>query len=272
MKYKVGDKVRLGVYPVSASGKKKLVGEIATIGKVRSDFFGEAYPYIMTPDNGYCWCDAELSPVVDSKVVITVNGSETLARLYEGNKVIKSASAECSPEDTFDFSVGAKIAFERLMGIEPKTCVEGEEKPTTKYKSGDKVRIIRNTCHHFADIGEIITLTNDNVNQSYYPSDSHKWNYEEHGGYICEADIEPYVEPKYYNGKVVCIKSGYGWWTVGKVYNVVDGIITCDGGYTYPNRNQEPYRDAEDVRHAGCDDWDDDGRHNRRNEFVPFVE
>lgn len=76
------------------------------------------------------------------------------------------------------------------------------------------------------------------------------------------------MEP-YYNGKVVCIKSGYPWWRVGKVYNVVDGVITADDGDEYPKYG-DPYVDAEDIRHAGCDD--PDMRHNSSNEFVPLVE
>ena len=43
-------------------------------------------------------------------------------------------------------------------------------------------------------------------------------------------------EPKYYNGKVVCVKKGpgmfvgsdVGWWTVGKIYDVIDGVIKDD--------------------------------------------
>lgn len=77
---------------------------------------------------------------------------------------------------------------------------------------------------------------------------------------------------QYYNGKVVCIKSGYPWWTVGKAYNVVDGVITADDGDQYPKPKRPPYMSAEDVRHAGCGDADDDHRHNPLNEFVPLVE
>ena len=42
------------------------------------------------------------------------------------------------------------------------------------------------------------------------------------------------IKYEYYNGKVVCIKTDYPWWTVGKVYNVVDGVITADDGDKYP--------------------------------------
>ena len=79
------------------------------------------------------------------------------------------------------------------------------------------------------------------------------------------------IKHEYYNGKVVCIKTGYKWWTVGKVYNVVDGVITADDGGTYPMYGA-PYVDAEDIRHAGCCDGREDNRHNQRNEFVKLVE
>lgn len=77
--------------------------------------------------------------------------------------------------------------------------------------------------------------------------------------------------PQYYNGKVVCIATGYSWWTVGKVYNVVDGVIANDNGIKYPKFGA-PYRDAEDVRHAGCLMNNGDDRHNRENTFVPLIE
>lgn len=76
--------------------------------------------------------------------------------------------------------------------------------------------------------------------------------------------------PQYYNGKVVCIATGYKWWTVGKVYNVVDGVIAADDGNKYP-KSGAPYKDAEDVRHAGHYEGDD-GRHSRFNIFVPLIE
>lgn len=78
--------------------------------------------------------------------------------------------------------------------------------------------------------------------------------------------------PQYYNGKVVCIATAYNWWTVGKAYNVVDGVITADDGDKYPQGGGEPYKDAEDVKHAGCLVGNGDGRHNSKNTFVPLIE
>lgn len=81
-----------------------------------------------------------------------------------------------------------------------------------------------------------------------------------------------FVPEQYYNGKVVCIATDYNWWTVGKVYNVVDGVITADDGVKYPKGSKEPYKNAEDVCHAGCLMGNGDGRHNSKNTFVPLIE
>ena len=85
--------------------------------------------------------------LVKNKIVITTDGTETLARLYDGNKVIKTTTAKCSPDDNFSFETGAKIAFERLIDYAEK-------------------------------------------------------------------------EPKYFNGKVVCVNK-YAGFTVGKIYKFV---------------------------------------------------
>ena len=141
----------------------------------------------------------EFEPVEQRKIVITTDGTKvTTATLYADKKVVKTATAKCAPEDTFDFMVGAKLAVERLG-----TPIE---------KTPEK--------------------------------------------------------PKYYNGKVVCVKSPYRWWTVGKVYEVKDGIITADDGDKYPKFN-ERYTSVDEVRHAGCIDGK---KTNPRNEFIPLVE
>ena len=88
---------------------------------------------------------------------------------------------------------------------------------------------------------------------------------------VTEASPEP-PKPKYYTGKVVCVKSGYPWWTVGKVYDIVYGTITANDGDEYRG-----YISAEDARHAGrtidgAPFPGSDAGHNPNNEFIPFVE
>lgn len=53
--------------------------------------------------------------LMKNKIVITTDGTETLARPYERNKVIKTATAKCAPDDKFSFETVAKIVFERLF-------------------------------------------------------------------------------------------------------------------------------------------------------------
>ena len=77
-------------------------------------------------------------------------------------------------------------------------------------------------------------------------------------------------KPKYYNGKMVCVENGgYYWWTVGKIYEYKDGIVTADDGSKYPSNKYEPYKDAEDAKHPGstCDP-----RHNARVTMLEIKE
>lgn len=132
-------------------------------------------------------------------IVITSDGVTTTATRRIGKVIQAIATAQCGPDDSFDFDEGARIAFERLCGRDP------------------------------------------------FPA-----------------------TPEAYNGRMICAESPYPWWTVGKIYEVVDGRITANDGDVYPPRDRAPYRDAEDARHAGSGGGPDgDPRHNPRNLFLP---
>ena len=91
------------------------------------------------------------------------------------------------------------------------------------------------------------------------------------GAKLAMERLNDEINPKYYNGKVVCIKAGTDHWTVGKVYEVKDGIVHCNYGWVHPRFNAKPYRDEADIRHIGGTPWADE-RHNPDNEFVPLIE
>ena len=128
MKYKVGDKVRvrddIEVYrEYKMEDSKELAwinpemlkfkGEILTITEINQ--YGK---YSVKEDNElWSWTDEMFSGLAVSrpKIVITTDGKTTTAKMYKGKKLLKAAESSCSPEDTFDFAVGAKIAFDRLM-------------------------------------------------------------------------------------------------------------------------------------------------------------
>lgn len=127
MKYKVGDKVRI----VSKWGKgcfQSPNGEMDKwLGKIMTVRYVDIKSYRMVEDikdnerGGWVWSENCIAGLAcENKIVITTDGAETLARLYGGNKVIKTATAKCSPADKFSFETGAKIAFERLFDSEEK--------------------------------------------------------------------------------------------------------------------------------------------------------
>lgn len=132
--------------------------------------------------------------VRNQKIIITTDGETTLARLFEGKAIVKSAEAKCSPEDTFDFGFGARLAFERLMGrkgkVEPEPKLE-PDKP--KFKVGDEVKIVANSAGHGFKIGEVVKLVAGDASPfdfvAYYLDDRDYW-------FVNRSDIEPYTEPK----------------------------------------------------------------------------
>lgn len=211
MKYKIGDKVRIvskkrGVNWNNDGMMDKWLGKVMTVsvaGKILgNDVYRMKEDYKM-----WYWFNEMIEGIADTKtaypkIVITTDGKTTLARLYDGKRVINRAEAKCHPEDKFDFNIGASLAFSRLA--------KDAEAPEKK---------------------------------------------------VPEA-------PKVYNGDVICIESPFRWWTVGKVYEVKDGFITDDEGYKYPAAG-EPYRDADDLRHAGCGF---NRRHSCLNTFIPLAE
>lgn len=141
-KFKVGDRVR--VIKDYDSAKKGMVGTIEVVRdekivgvKFDKKFYGG---HILGGrcEHGYGhWVFLDCIELISgNKIVITTDGATTTARFYDGKKVIKAAKAECSPEDEFDFKIGAKIAFDRL--------VDNEIKNPCKYYNG-KVVFSENT-------------------------------------------------------------------------------------------------------------------------------
>lgn len=246
MKYKVGDKVRVradlktGVRYYTADKKvhnyvvnamKGLEGRVVTIsGKTPSgQYHVKECPYGIFGE--YCWTDEMFEPVAeacDKKIVITADGMKTIARLYDGNKIVKTATAKCSPDDTFDFAEGARIAFVRLF-------VEGETKAAKPrievgkyYRYVDEIRpfagiikiIGKEGREYFYDVVE--GMKDDTGRHCFYEGSLFE-------SFLTPIDYKP--EPKYYSGKVVCTyrdtDDGY---TVGKIYEFVDGTVVDDDG------------------------------------------
>lgn len=65
----------------------------------------------------------------DTTVVIRHDGATTTAVLRRGRETVRTATAKCSPEDTFDAYTGASTALARLFGREVPTAVDEKAKP-----------------------------------------------------------------------------------------------------------------------------------------------
>lgn len=162
MKYKVGDKVRIvsewgeGCCQSPTGRMDKWLGKVMTVKYAGITLYRMVEDIEDNESGGWVWTENCIAGFAcENKIVITSDGEKTLARLYDGEKVVKTATAKCSPDDIFSFEAGAKIAFERLF--------DGEEKE----------------------------------------------------------------EPKFFNGKVVCVSEYIGF-TVGKIYEFVDGQCLDD--------------------------------------------
>lgn len=69
---------------------------------------------------------------------ISSDGKTTTARFYVNGKLIRTAEANCHPDDRFNFKTGAEVAFDRLFEKQKKEKVD-----LNNLKTGDKVRVRR---------------------------------------------------------------------------------------------------------------------------------
>ena len=239
MKFKVGDRVKavdnIGLFPNGALGT---VIEVDP-GETKQGYF------VHFDDGNELWCwtsKTEAAPVAapvgSPKIVITTEGKTTLARLYEGNKVVKSAEAKCSPADTFSFQTGAELAFKRLFENPVTKKPEPPKVDKPKYSKGDKVKILRDRTecgyYHAYAKGEIATFLYE-VDDAKAELSGRSYD----TGETCPQtvrydDFAPYTEPKEEPKpepvKLYCAKSLVGWLTNGKVYESVNGHVVIDDG------------------------------------------
>lgn len=161
MKYKVGDRVRIktNLKGPARSGTflnpkmRKWEGKVMTIESVGDSTYrmledvGELHP-----GEGWYWGDDWIEGLADNfKIVITTDGNTVLARLYDGKKVIEEAKATCSKDDKFVFATGAQLAFDRLLGNEPKK---------EEWFTGKMVRVRDMTRCGISNIGKVYRFEN----------------------------------------------------------------------------------------------------------------
>lgn len=241
MKFKVGDRVRVVREGFGHRAKAGMTGVIVIHTErnfgVRFDnaFTGGHSLYGECEDGygqwlpGYC-----IEPIGDNhEIVITSDGKTTLARLCEGKKVVKSAEANCSPDDEFDFTKGARIAFERLTEEKPKY-----REVHRKAKVGEYVRLVTENgdgtgsyCENSFDRCGIYKVEAVDGLAKIRSKQGELFGFLDNEYVVLEGykpEDKPEANPKYYSGKLVCVESNCSWWTAGRVYEVVNGKVFDD--------------------------------------------
>lgn len=252
MKYKKGDKVRVKRFSTRPNywnycGRMDhLMGKVVEISDIIDNIRFRVYDNL----NDCKWLlhDVDVEPV-----------NETIVIYRKDNKVIaldkstgKKATARCNPADKFDFTTGAKLAFERLteedkpqvkevhrtahageyVKIIAAVCVPVNDDGTPAYKNGDIIEIINNNnIFHRARFRN----GKDKRGKEYILFDEE---------YVVLEGYKP-EQPKYYNGKIIFTK-GDDVFKTGRIYEVKNGIIHT-GMFTVPSVSPR-FKNFDDVK------------------------
>lgn len=137
MKFEVGKMYSVGGYTFEAGNIIEIESARETLGATRYGYktvSGNHPPIWLSFFNDGSIFANSLVPVVqykkpeilsrEPKIVVCRDGNRVTASWYEGGKKVAAGVAKCSPEDTFDFATGARIAFDRLMIEKPSLSRE----------------------------------------------------------------------------------------------------------------------------------------------------
>lgn len=97
--------------------------------------------------------DFTAKPEPRYQIIIDCDGKTTTAKMMVDGKEVKTGVAKYNPADKFDFSIGAKTAFDRLWGKEPEPV-----KPTSAFKVGDRVKCVKVADGNKKVVGKYGTL------------------------------------------------------------------------------------------------------------------
>ena len=159
-KFRVGDRVRVldgskieGYTGDWVPEMKNYAGNVYTIAEIRPS---GAY---RLKDIPYVYDERGLERVGNpSKITITTDGRITTAKLYRHEEPTLKAVATCSPEDTFDFATGAKLALDRL--------IDAVNNPPIQV--GDTVRVVNTGKCYRANIEWVIEYIADKSQVARY--------------------------------------------------------------------------------------------------------
>lgn len=235
-KFKVGDKVRIldgskieGYMGGYTDSMKKFVGKICTIKEVKIEKDRAGY---YMKEVGYIWDERGLAPV-NEKIVIYRDDNKVIAKnLATG----ETAEAKCNPQDAFDFTTGARLAFDRLTGTEKQYIPVVKQE---KYEVGDKVLIVSKWvkgCRQNENgkmdkwLGKVMTIRAIKDFEKSYKMEEDEREHNGEGWFWFPPSIvgkvidENKPEKKPLNTKIVFTK-GDDVFKTGHIYEIKDGKI-----------------------------------------------
>ena len=122
-KYKVGEKVRVldgSEAPYYTAGwinpMNSYVGK--TLVVMTQESIRESPTYKLVDGGGWSYDEKYLAPVSSDRIAIYTDKKDPSKVIAKDISTGKTGVAKCSPEDIFDFYTGAKLAMERLLGVE----------------------------------------------------------------------------------------------------------------------------------------------------------
>lgn len=233
-KFQVGDKVRIldgskienytGGW--STWGMKEDVGKVVTIKEVHEHYSSsDRIGYRM--NEVVCIWDERGLELVESKD----KDKETIVIYRDGNEVIafnkktkEKAVAKCNPDDTFDFKIGAGLAFDRLMH---------------KFKVGDWVIGNKEANAHYCVtaegwVGKVVHVSDDGSKMRITNKSSDPHGYSVTSEYFdshipTDEELKKFKPKQKWTAKVVCVEL-VPCFTVGKVYEINNGVLKDDDG------------------------------------------
>ena len=232
-KFKVGDNVYLldgskisnfaGGWISDAMGE--CVGEIAEITNI--DRFSNGYNIKLKNGYNWTWDERAMSKEPKKESIVIYSDGRVITALNKNTK--EKRTAKCNPKDKYDFETGAILAFSRLI---------------LGFTVGDKV--IGNDKNHYALtnkgwIGVVSEISIRMTPEFKCDMKVHKEGNSSDYWWVDCSCFDLYTESKdkiynkKFNMKVVCIEEGkYEGYTLGKIYEVSDGILIDDDGDKRP--------------------------------------
>ena len=137
-KYKVGEKVTVldgSEAPHYTGGwaksMKSYVGKTLEVKYQESSFASPVYGLV--DGGGFIYDERYLAPAASDRIVVYIDKKDPSKVVAKDVSTGKTGVAKCSPEDIFDFYTGAKLAMNRLLGVEEKVEQEIEIGDTVEF-------------------------------------------------------------------------------------------------------------------------------------------